>query len=118
MNKDIKKLWVDALLSGEYKQGFRSLKNQNDQFCCLGVLCDVHQKLHPENVWVKDDKVLSINYSYMKHKASIPAKVKKWSALQSDVIFDIAGIKDNLISHNDIHQHTFELIGNAINEQL
>ena len=40
MNKDLKKRWIAALKSGDYKQG-RSRLNQNNQFCCLGVLCDL-----------------------------------------------------------------------------
>lgn len=42
MNKALKKKWVNALRSGEYKQGGNRLYNKKyDSFCCLGVLCDV-----------------------------------------------------------------------------
>jgi hypothetical protein len=44
MNKRIKKLWIKALRSGKYRQGYRQLKRGrgNDAaFCCLGVLCEV-----------------------------------------------------------------------------
>ena len=40
MNKRIKKAWVKALRSGEYKQGNGQLC-RNDRFCCLGVLYDI-----------------------------------------------------------------------------
>jgi hypothetical protein len=40
--------WVEALRSMKYKQGKKVLRSPNDEFCCLGVLCDV---AHPEN-WV------------------------------------------------------------------
>lgn len=40
MKPELKKKWVDALLSGEYKQGLDYLKD-NGRFCCLGVLADV-----------------------------------------------------------------------------
>lgn len=40
MNQEIKKQWVEALRSGKYKQGKFKLK-RNDQYCCLGVLCDI-----------------------------------------------------------------------------
>lgn len=33
--------WVRALRSGKYKQGRGALRPVADQFCCLGVLCDV-----------------------------------------------------------------------------
>lgn len=34
-------LWINALLSGKYKQGFSRLNKNNMEFCCLGVLCEV-----------------------------------------------------------------------------
>ncbi len=39
MNKRYKKIWVDSLRSGKYKQGKGRLKAGNT-YCCLGVLCD------------------------------------------------------------------------------
>lgn len=36
-------LWVDALRSGEYKQGKGALQS-GDSFCCLGVACIVAEK--------------------------------------------------------------------------
>lgn len=35
---DIKQKWVDALRSGEYKQGQGYLKTEDGGYCCLGVL--------------------------------------------------------------------------------
>jgi hypothetical protein len=40
MNKNAKK-WVAALRSGRFKQGFGMLNENNEFFCCLGVLCEV-----------------------------------------------------------------------------
>ena len=42
MDQEIKAKWLAALRSGEYKQGSGGLRNKNDGFCCLGVLCDIH----------------------------------------------------------------------------
>lgn len=39
----VKKLWLDALRNGEYKQTRRQLHN-SEGFCCLGVLSDVLMK--------------------------------------------------------------------------
>jgi len=41
MNKELVRQWVEALRSGKYKQGRLSLRDINDKFCCLGVLCDI-----------------------------------------------------------------------------
>ena len=40
MNKAMKRRWVRALRSGEYKQGNRRLHREDGSFCCLGVLLD------------------------------------------------------------------------------
>ncbi len=37
LKPEIKKLWVDALRSGRYKQGYNDLADDNGGLCCLGV---------------------------------------------------------------------------------
>lgn len=54
MNPELKKKWVDALRSGEYKQGKIGLYNyESDAYCCLGVLCELagFEKLPKEDVY-------------------------------------------------------------------
>jgi len=41
MNPEIKTKWLDALRSGKYKQGRGRLRDLDDKYCCLGVLCDI-----------------------------------------------------------------------------
>ncbi len=48
MNKEYKTLWLKALRSGDYEQGIGQLRNENEQFCCLGVLYDIACKKEPE----------------------------------------------------------------------
>lgn len=33
--------WIDALRSGNYKQGLHQLKSTDGAYCCLGVACKV-----------------------------------------------------------------------------
>lgn len=43
IKQEIKDMWIEALLSGNYKQGKKCLcrsGKEGDEFCCLGVLCD------------------------------------------------------------------------------
>jgi hypothetical protein len=40
MDAQIKQKWVEALRSGKYQQGQGILKGGNE-YCCLGVLCEV-----------------------------------------------------------------------------
>lgn len=41
MDKKIKEKWLEALRSGKYVQGEGVLRNGDDEYCCLGVLCEV-----------------------------------------------------------------------------
>jgi hypothetical protein len=41
MKQGLKKKWVAALRSGEYKQGIGELYVKDNSYCCLGVLCRV-----------------------------------------------------------------------------
>ena len=43
----LQKKWVKTLRSGKYKQGKEALK-KGEKYCCLGVLCDIEQKLTTE----------------------------------------------------------------------
>lgn len=47
MNPDVRKLWTNALRSDKYKQGTNALcadRGDGDEYCCLGVLCDLAVK--------------------------------------------------------------------------
>ena len=83
MNPEIKKLWIDALLSGEYQQGqgfLHQIIDGESQFCCLGVLCDLAIKngvslhLGKKNDWVTEFDNCS---------ESLPEAVMEWSGLSS-----------------------------------
>lgn len=44
MNREVVKEWVAELRSGKYTQGKRLLRSANDEYCCLGVLCELAVK--------------------------------------------------------------------------
>lgn len=60
MDTELKTRWVAALRGGDYKQGVNFLRN-GDNFCCLGVLCDIIDPTgwaeHNETIyrWEKDN---------------------------------------------------------------
>lgn len=57
LTQDECKLWIEALRSGEYKQGTAKLKAENHNgvctYCCLGVLREVLRKI---GKWPKVDE--------------------------------------------------------------
>jgi hypothetical protein len=66
MNVENIKLWVEALRSDEYKQGKGRLR-QDDEFCCLGVACDVFRKVFD----ISESRKMSF---------FLPVEVQKWLA--------------------------------------
>ena len=41
MDREIRDKWIAALRSGKYQQGRCTLRDKQNKFCCLGVLCDI-----------------------------------------------------------------------------
>lgn len=116
MNPIIKAKWVEALRSGEYKQGQAALRHA-DHFCCLGVLCDLHSKetgykwTRPSN----SDPDTDVMY-YQGQSGMPPEVVTEWAELV-DMNVLIAGEVQSLDGHNDAGVK-FDQIAKAIEEQL
>ncbi len=79
VREDLLKRWVVALRSGHYKQGKNVLRSVDDNYCCLGVLCEVYnkqigglkiEKLHKQPGIVKNF------YSFDGCEARLPPAVK------------------------------------------
>lgn len=132
MKPEIKKLWVDALLSGEYQQGQGYLRQREDneepRFCCLGVLCDLAIKNGvPIIVSQRDDRVTEFDNA----SESLPESVMEWSGLSSvnggfyytvrhqyqdfdgNIVEEEEMLEESLAELND-NGHTFEEIAKDI----
>lgn len=106
MKPDIKQAWLTALRSGDYQQGQGYLR-QGDQYCCLGVLCDLYGKaVGPE--WDEYDS----GGVYAMHCAdtTLPIQVQKWADLMSPNPIDLIALNDD--------GSTFEELANIIEEGL
>lgn len=75
MNPEIKAKWLEALRSGEYQQGRRSL-HADGSYCCLGVLCDI------SNLDTWKHRVDGI-YAYFDCEGFLPSTVADWAGLES-----------------------------------
>lgn len=81
MNTEVKEKWVAALRSGGYTQGYESLKFEKT-FCCLGVLCDLFLKEHPDNAkWNCYEFEVKINKVEEKESLNLPDAVLRWAEL-------------------------------------
>jgi hypothetical protein len=122
MNPRIKQRWLDALRSGEYKQTTETLRDENG-FCCLGVLCDIHAKERGAN-WVKRIE----SYELYGEVQLLPLSVQEWAGLDNDmggvVDFEYEGggeihlRADTLPEINDSWHKDFNEIADLIEAQL
>ena len=80
MNKQIAEQWSAALQSGEYTQGGFMLLC-NNQFCCLGVLCDLHAK-ETGNNWIGVED--SNERKYLNESGFLPREVMNWAEMNSN----------------------------------
>lgn len=72
MNKRVKELWINALVSGEYSQAYGQLRTEWG-YCCWGVLCNLHAK-ETGNEWNGN--------TYLGATKFIPEEVEKWAGLE------------------------------------
>lgn len=121
MKADVKKLWLEALRSGEYQQGKSCLHaktEKGDEFCCLGVLCDLYAKKKKlqwgderTDVWAKQNYVTFLGATVMP-----PVKVMKWAGLHLIQV----RYNDDPITISDLNDDgiPFSTIADLIEEQL
>jgi hypothetical protein len=106
MKPEIKQKWLEALRSGEYRQGISALRSHDDRYCCLGVLCDLHSK-ETGDKWEGE-----VNREYLYHDSTVypPATVVEW------VGGHLPGV--TLACMNDLCRTSFAKIADWIEENL
>ncbi len=82
--------WTAVLRSGEYQQG-AGLLRKGDEFCCLGVLCDLAVKAGvgewADGSWVNGVGDFRVN-------TFLPGKVRRWANLPDS--FGLFGLPETL----------------------
>ena len=78
MKREIAKKWIKALRSGKYQQGSDRLRGDGDQFCCLGVLCNLHAQAHPEIAATQLNPGV-----YLREAEVLPRAVMQWAGMTS-----------------------------------
>jgi hypothetical protein len=111
MNRDVAKLWVKALRSGDYEQGqgaLRRLTEDGPQDCCLGVLCD----LAISNGIELETRKSSYDNKIVFGSSSVgvpPIEVMDWAGLEY-------GQAEQYADLNDVQDYTFEQIADYIED--
>lgn len=92
MPRRLKGRWLRALRSGKYKQCTGELRRR-DEFCCLGVLCDV---IDPKS-WRKP---VANSYEQKRHTNGelLPAHVMKLTGIDANTAWSLSLKNDGLPS--------------------
>lgn len=93
MKKEIAQALVSNLKSGYYVQGSKSLKDGENRYCVMGVLCDMHSKMSGTR-W--NDR------TYMGCEKYLPDEVRVWAKMKT--CYGLVRTKDTnfiLTSMND-----------------
>lgn len=134
MNPEIKKMWADALRSGQYVQGTRYLKYETPQgfcHCALGVLCDLAVKAGVAE-WLDaadcEEHPALGSLVHVSHcdigETALPRSVAEWAGLAGiscydPELWDEGHVRKLLVSDwNDGRGVTFHQIADMIEEQL
>lgn len=114
MKPEIKEKWVRALRSGEYTQGKLQLRTKNDEFCCLGVLCNIHAQDVPTTASKE-----TIRTKYLGSTTFLPDEVMIWAGVERNygALVRIDKKLDTLAYHNDSGVN-FDQIADAIEREL
>jgi hypothetical protein len=106
MNKEYKQKWIDALRSGKYKQGKGCLRS-GDNYCCLGVLCDI-----------VDPKYFT--HGTNGYRSYLPLHIQDRVGIEDPDgrLHHSIGQFNTLIGLNDSAEYTFEQIADIIEEQF
>lgn len=129
MNPTVKALWVDALRSGEYRQGKGQLHNgTTGEYCCLGVLCSLYIQHTGKGDWVHPDNSLTVFKSREgMNECFPPEEVQYWADLycndprimpSTDPRNDSFGTPAAVSHVNDRLGLTFAEIADLIEENL
>jgi len=94
MNAQVQERWVEALKSEKYKQGKLHLRDSDDNFCCLGVLCDIFNPNH----WKKGKR----HYLFLEENYFPSYEIQVWSGLNKTVMKTLADMNDAGHSFLDI----------------
>lgn len=135
MNTELIEKWVEALRSGDYKQGRQALRNKYNEYCCLGVLCDISKK-HLEIDWEPEDIDDDFEiYIMEKNGGVLPNSVWEYLGKEVDYKVNISTsnskilnvvaesflyplIKISLVTLNDIYKLSFSQIADILEEEF
>ncbi len=114
--------WVAMLRSGEYTQGTSLLRTEDDNFCCLGVACDMSIRESKVDMygaqWVKENGEWRVLVGGSKQGAVMPLPICGMYAIDdvgtidtgypdgegSKLAFQLSELNDGTYVHSDAYE--------------
>ena len=109
MKNDVIKSWIEELRSGKYKQGKKYLNVNNEEFCCLGVLCEVLKKKIPLDINKISYQDLTL-IAYNQHSSTLPHSISRQ--------FDIYSVMQGTLTFMNDRGDSFSEIADYIEDHL
>lgn len=109
------KKWLKALRSGRYTQGFGCLRKKEDgldEFCCLGVLCDISGI----GAWKNEEVRGAVYYEALgdARRNVLPDSVQAAVGISQNFMSELVALNDSGATFNTIAEQIegrFELSG-------
>jgi hypothetical protein len=99
LNPVVKAAWLEALRSGDYKQGRERLHRINDDgssgYCCMGVLCELAIGSMPVYRYQAEDEWGDPVFSYDGDDSYPPVNVMQWANLDRTAQFTLSRLNDD-----------------------
>ena len=105
MNQELKDRWVGALRGDDYEQGRKRLRCNDDMYCCLGVLADIHDP----SLWEEELD----GWFYVDMEGELPSDMEELALGQWNDRGTPRDVEGHLIAMNDGGK-TFDTIANWI----
>jgi hypothetical protein len=109
MDPYIKQLWIEALRSGRYEQGTGVLRNTNNEYCCLGVLCDIHD----DQMWKQPTEN---TYTYLDVEMFVPLSIQQWAGVTREG--ELSSAENHTLAYFNDMGSSFEKLADLIEEYL
>lgn len=111
MREDIRARWVDRLRNGGLEQGRGVLRNLKDEYCCLGVLCEIAVDDGVIPPGYKDISDGYFRYGEQADGGLLPIEIRHWSGIDSaNPRVETGSGSYTLSSLNDTEQANFTQI--------
>lgn len=119
MNENARK-WVAALRSGEFEQGEHFLRSFDDEYCCLGVLCETYRRETGKGEWVRGSKAytfFTFEGALLGANCELPRPVRLWARVRDAHGVYGRFLSGSLVRDNDSKHRSFDRIAKKIESE-